>query len=70
VPTDGDSVADGHPRGRVEIWADIGDLRTLCDYWQNTYDWRSHEKRLNRPDAGSRRPAIDASLQQLVINFN
>jgi epoxide hydrolase len=28
--------------------ADVADVRTLCDYWHNTYDWRTHEQRLNR----------------------
>lgn len=27
---------------------DVSFLRELCDYWQNTYDWRAEEARLNQ----------------------
>ena len=28
--------------------ADIGKVRELADYWQNGYDWRAQEARINR----------------------
>jgi pimeloyl-ACP methyl ester carboxylesterase len=32
-----------------EMGADFGDLRSLCEYWATSYDWRQIEQALNGP---------------------
>src|SRR5580704_1737372 len=41
---------DQLPGTTWEYGADIGKVRELADYWQNGYDWRAQEAKINRFD--------------------
>src|SRR5580704_9013536 len=41
---------DQLPDTTWEYGADIGKVRELADYWQNGYDWRAQEAKINRFD--------------------
>ena len=41
---------DQLPGTTWEYGADISKVRELADYWQNGYDWRAQEARINRFD--------------------
>ena len=41
----------------------IAYIKTLCDYWQNHYDWRKHEKALNRF------PQFKTPIDDHIIHF-